>query len=414
MNPHRLSISRKKMGNLLVCSPKKIIKVLQLNVSHVAMNPHPNKLKNMNDEVATFKSISSHRVIPFENTLTIIKNAISQGVDVVFLQEIDLGNNNNWTKLLQIFGLTPEDLCSEEWCAILSSKKSGGKFGAHVLMIYRVPVFGSVVEKADFNIGWNPDGRPALVVMTESRVTLVCGHFSQPLSFKKNLSLDSECSNSDFMKAVSEHWNNQIQDSQLANYESVILETNPGKGNLITCAHGYTGVLETQGLNLNDLTEEELMSHTRYLGANSYRGGSYIVHDDKNVVKLSQRVIDCRGDLSECGSDHLPVVSELRIESPKKPTIIMGGDFNLGYSAEQAGKAKVFLNYKKFKKGSFSFLPWLFFLEFMFKIFILSNLENSVNFMVSGLVIIMTITWYCFRGSKETQDELLHLRIPVH
>lgn len=402
------------MNSDLSYLPKKTIKVFQLNVSHVAMNPDPKKLTVKNDEVATYKRIVSDGGIPFENTLSIIKNNILLDVDVVFLQEIDLGNNNNWTKLLQIFGLTPEELCSEEWCAILSSKKSGGKFGAHVLMIYRVPVFGSVVEKADFNIGWNSDGRPALVVMTESRVTLVCGHFPQPLNFKKNLSLDSECSNSDFMKAVSEHWNNQIEDSQLANYESVILETNPGKGNLITCAHGYTGVLETQGLKSDDLTEEELINNTRYLGANSYRGGSYIVHDNKNVLKLSQRVIDCRGDLSECGSDHLPLVSELRIKSPEKPAIIMGGDLNLGYSSEQAGKAKVFLNYKTFKRGSFAFLPWLFFLEFMFKILILSNLENSVNFMVSGMVIIMTITWYCFRGSKETQDELLHLRIPVH
>lgn len=394
--------------------PNKPIKVFQLNVSHVAMNPDPKKLTVKNDEVATYERIVSDGGIPFENTLTIIKSKILLGVDVVFLQEIDLGNKNNWTTLLKIFGLAPEELCSQEWCAVLSSKKSGGKFGAHVLMIYRVPVFGSVVQKADFNIGWNPDGRPALVVMTESRVTLVCGHFPQPLNFKKNLSLDSECSNSEFMKAVSEHWNNLIEDSQLANYESVILKTNPGNGNLITCAHGYTGVLETQGLNLNDLTEEELTNNTRYLGANSYRGGSYIVHDDKNVVKLSQGVIDCRGDLSECGSDHLPIVSELRIRSPGKPAIIMGGDFNLGYSAKQAGKAKVFLNYKKLKNDSFTFLPGLFFLEFMFKIFILSNLENSVNFMVSGLVIIMTIIWYYNNHLKVTQDELLHLKIPVH
>jgi len=393
---------------------KKIINVLQLNVSHVAMNPHPNKLKNMNDEVATFKSISSQRVIPFENTLTIIKNAILLGVDVVFLQEIDLENDNNWTKLLQIFGLTTEELCSQEWCAVLSSKKSGGKFGAHVLMIYRVPVFGSVVQKTDFNIGWNPDGRPALVVMTESRITLICGHFPQPLNFKKNLSLNTECSNSEFMKAVSEHWNNLIENSQLANYESVILETNPGKGNMITCAHGYTGVLETQVLNPNNLTEKELINNTRYLGANSYRGGSYIVHDDKNVLKLSQQVIDCDGDLSECGSDHLPIVSELRIESPGKPAIIMGGDFNLGYSSEQAGKAKVFLNYKKFKNNWFTFLPGLFFLEFMFKIFILCNLENSVSYQISGLVIVMTIIWYYNYHLKVSQDELLHLKIPIN
>ena len=200
----------------------------------------------------------------------------------------------------------------------------------------------------------------------------------------------------------------------MANYESVTLETNPGNGNLITCAHGYTGVLETQGLNLNDLTEEELTNNTRYLGANSYRGGSYIVHEDKNVVKLSQGVIDCRGDLSECGSDHLPIMAKLMIKSLNKPAIIMGGDFNLGYSSEQAGKAKVFLNYKKFKNNWFTFLPGLFFLEFMFKIFILCNLENSVSYQISGLVIVMTIIWYYNYHLKVSQDELLHLKIPIN
>ena len=61
-------------------------------------------------------------------------------------------------------------------------------------------------------------------------------------------------------------------------------------------------------------------------------------------------MIDCHGDLSECGSDHLPIMAKLMIKSLDKPAIIMGGDFNLGYSSEQAGKAKVFLNYKK-KEG---------------------------------------------------------------
>ena len=76
--------------------------------------------------------------------------------------------------------------------------------------------------------------------------------------------------------------------------------------------------------------------------------------------------------------------------------------------------AKVFLNYKKLKNDSFTFLPGLFFLEFMFKIFILSNLENSVSYLISGLVVVMTIIWYYNNHLKKTQDELLHLKIPIH
>ena len=384
------------------------LKVKQHNLSHRAMNPQ--KGRN-DDEGMTQIKIKELGNEPFENTLSSIKSDLEEDVKLFFFQEVVLEPVQNWKKLLKVFNLNTENLCSSDWCVEVSKKKSGGKFGARVCTIFNIPLFGKPIRSTCFNTGWEGDGRPCLCVKTENNYTLVNAHFPQPLSIKRNLGLDNLCSNSVFMSSFSQHLNRLLLQSGGDTKKTILLETNPGIGDLITCGHGYLLNLQRKGLSVENMTEEQLLEETGFLGGNS-RGGSYIFISS-NMFKVSQQVDKCENDLSKCGSDHLSLTALLSHFRSSEDKVIMGADTNLGYTTEQGGKAQVFLNTKlpTFDSWSFQLL--------IIPIWLIIDIILSI---IWKKLFILQCTFWCvfifnlshlIFNSKNKKSEVLCLKIPT-
>ena len=96
------------------------LKVKQHNLSHRAMNPQ--KGRN-DDEGMTQIKIKELGNEPFENTLSSIKSDLEEDVKLFFFQEVVLEPVQNWRKLLKVFNLNTENLCSSDWCVEVSKKK---------------------------------------------------------------------------------------------------------------------------------------------------------------------------------------------------------------------------------------------------------------------------------------------------
>ena len=316
-------------------SNEKTVTVLQFNVSHECMNP---KLEIGNDEVALQLFLRQQGIEnPFDNILRLISKDLTKKKDVYYFQEVDPNNPENWERLLGIFDLDSKLLLevgivnSEKWCAILSNPM--GKFKARVMTVYNIEKLGSVSNNFDFNLGWEPDGRPCQVIFTENYHILINVHFPQPIAVLKNLNGGIKCTNEEFMILLSSHFNKCYANAiNFRSTSSVTLQSITGNADLVSCAHGFSSQNFEEGSSW-----DEKVKAVRYMGAKNARGSDYIF---SNTTRCDHRVIHME-DILECGSDHLPVEACVDIS---EPTVIVGGDFNIGNKPSEGGNASVYFD----------------------------------------------------------------------